>query len=206
MSVKEIIFPHFLHCCQETDDLYWKYIFEDFSYGRAPYGVYFTKGFMCCGFRGKEFSYKVDQNKPTPELFQEVKSILQTKLGIQSREDRQLQREKFDKSAAQLSLAECNDWNDVKRKEVRGLLLERFILDKCHGQTRSQTKKALATLMLSLQLKIISADNIILENGIILDIESWETLRESSIQEWDFDSKRKNESNGKKKIMSLWKE
>ena len=42
MSQKDIIFPHFLHCCQETKDVFWKYIFEDLSCGRAPYGVYFT--------------------------------------------------------------------------------------------------------------------------------------------------------------------
>ena len=205
MSVKEIIFPHFLHCCQETDDLFWKYIFEDFSYGRAPYGVYFTKGFMCCGFRGKEFSYKVDPNKPTPELFKEVKSILQIKLGIQSREDRQAQREKFNQASAQLSLSDCNDWNDVKRKEVRSILIENFVLKKMRDKNRSQIKRALAMLMLSLQLKILSGDNISIQNGQIVEIEGWQDIQDNGINNWKFDKKKKNESCSKKSIMSLWK-
>ena len=155
MSVKDIIFPHFLHCCQETKDLYWKYIFEDLSYGRAPYGVYFTKGFMCCGFKGKEFSYRVDPNKPTPDLFQEVKTILQKKLGIQSSSDILSKREQFDKTSDQLALNECNDWNLVKRKEVRCLILENFILSNNKDWSRSHSKKALSTLMLAIQLKIV---------------------------------------------------
>ena len=122
MSVKEIIYPHFLHCCQETEDLYWKYIFEDLSYGRAPYGVYFTKGFMCCGFKGKEFSYRVDPNIPVPQLFREVKTILKGKLGIQSSSDILSSREKFEKTSERLALHECSDWNLIKKKEVRCLL------------------------------------------------------------------------------------
>ena len=119
MSAKEIIYPHFLHCCQETEDLYWKYIFEDLSYGRAPYGVYFTKGFMCCGFKGKEFSYRVDPNIPVPQLFKEVKTILKSKLGIQSSSDILSSREKFEKTSERLALNECNDWNLIKKKEVK---------------------------------------------------------------------------------------
>jgi len=206
MSKKEIVFPHFLHCCQETTDLYWKYIFEDLSYARAPYGVYFTKGFMCCGFRGKEFSYRVDPNKPVPELYREVKHILQSKLDIQSADDRLNKREKFDNSTLNHALNECNDWNDVKRKEVRCLLLEKFILRESDTVPKATLKKAYATLMLAIQLKIIVNDDITLENGNVISIENWDTINGDTLSGWDFDTKKKPESNNnKRKVSSLWK-
>ena len=40
-----------------------KYIFEDLAYGKTPYGAYFNKDFLCCSFKGKEFSYKLDFKK-----------------------------------------------------------------------------------------------------------------------------------------------
>jgi len=206
MSKKEIVFPHFLHCCQETDDLYWKYIFEDLSYGRAPYGVYFTKGFMCCGFRGKEFSYRVDPYKAVPELFREVKSILQIKLDIQSADDRLNKRVKFDNTTLNQALNECNDWNDVKRKEVRCLLLENFILRNSNSWSKTKLKKAYSTLMLAIQLKIIVNDDIVLENGKVISIENWDSINGKTLCDWDFDTKKKPEShNNKRKVSALWK-
>ena len=127
---KEIPYPFFLHCCRETEDMYWKYIFEDLAYGKAPYGAYFAKGFLCCSFRGKEFSYKIDPNLTTVTLFNEVRNLLQTKLNIQSTIDRIAQRVIFDENSDAPCLQECCDWNLVKRKEVRNLLLYKYAIKK----------------------------------------------------------------------------
>ena len=191
MSAKEIIYPHFLHCCQETEDHYWKYIFEDLSYGRAPYGVYFTKGSMCCGFKGKEFSYRVDPNIPVPQLFKEVKTILKSKLGIQSSSDILSSREKFEKTSEQLALHECDDWNLLKKKEVRSLLLENFIISQNSGFNRAQQKKLLSSLMLAIQLKIINNDDISIYHGRVTEIKKWEKIQNSHLKDWDFNIKKK---------------
>ncbi len=191
MSAKEIIYPHFLHCCQETEDLYWKYIFEDLSYGRAPYGVYFTKGFMCCGFKGKEFSYRVDPNIPIPQLFKEVKTILKSKLGIQSSSDILSSREKFEKTSERLALNECNDWNLIKKKEVKCLLLENFIISQSKSLNRMQQKKLLSSLMLAIQLKIINNEDIIINEGRIVVIDKWEEIKLLHLKDWGFNIKKK---------------
>ena len=198
MNVKEIIFPHFLHCCQETDDHYWKYIFEDLSYGRAPYGVYFTKGFMCCGFKGKEFSYRVDPNIAVPQLFKEVKTILQTKLGIQSSNDILSSRERFEKTSARLALHECNDWNLIKKKEVRCLLLENFIISQGKNLNRVQQKKLLSSLMLAIQLKIVINDDITIQDGKVVEISKWGEIQNLHLKDWDFNMKKKSDSSKKK--------
>lgn len=194
MSVKEIIYPHFLHCCQETEDHYWKYIFEDLSYGRAPYGVYFTKGFMCCGFKGKEFSYRVDPNIPVPQLFREVKTILKGKLGIQSSSDILSSREKFEKTSERLALHECSDWNLIKKKEVRCLLLENFIISQSKSANRMLQKKLLSSLMLAIQLKIINNEDIIIHKGNVVEIQKWEKIKKLHLKEWDFNIKKKVKS------------
>ena len=194
MSVKEIIYPHFLHCCQETEDHYWKYIFEDLSYGRAPYGVYFTKGFMCCGFKGKEFSYRVDPNIPVPQLFREVKTILKGKLGIQSSSDILSSREKFEKTSERLALHECSDWNLIKKKEVRCLLLENFIISQSKSANRMLQKKLLSSLMLAIQLKIINNEDIIIHRGNVVEIQKWEKIKKLHLKDWDFNIKKKVKS------------
>ncbi len=191
MSAKEIIYPHFLHCCQETEDLYWKYIFEDLSYGRAPYGVYFTKGFMCCGFKGKEFSYRVDPNIPIPQLFKEVKTILKSKLGIQSSSDILSSREKFEKTSERLALNECDDWNLIKKKEVKCLLLENFIISQSKSLNRMQQKKLLSSLMLAIQLKIINNEDININEGRVVEIDKWEEIKVLHLKDWGFNTKKK---------------
>jgi hypothetical protein len=191
MSVKDIIYPHFLHCCQETEDHYWKYIFEDLSYGRAPYGVYFTKGFMCCGFKGKEFSYRVDPNIPVPQLFKEVKTILNGKLGIKSSSDILSTREKFEKTSERLALHECNDWNLLKKKEVRGLLLENFIISQNKNFNRIKQKRLLSSLMLAIQLKIINNEDINIYHGRVTEIKKWEKIQNTHLKDWDFNIKKK---------------
>ena len=191
MSAKEIIYPHFLHCCQETEDLCWKYIFEDLSYGRAPYGVYFTKGFMCCGFKGKEFSYRVDPNIPVPQLFKEVKKILKSKLGIQSSSDILSSREKFEKTSERLALNECNDWNLIKKKEVKCLLLENFIISQSKSLNRMQQKKLLSSLMLAIQLKIINNEDININEGRVVEIDKWEEIKVLHLKDWGFNTKKK---------------
>ena len=206
MSQKDIIFPHFLHCCQETKDVFWKYIFEDLSCGRAPYGVYFTKGFLCCGFKGKEFSYKVDPNKPIPELFTEVQEILKTKLGIQSINDREAQRKRFEKTSSDCCLSACNDWSDIKRKEVRCILLENFMTHYDSSWSRSRIKKALSCVLLLLQLKKITSNDIKIRNGRIEEIVNLEKYINLSLKDWKLDSKRKPDNKSKKKMISLWKE
>ena len=68
MSANELIYPIFLEVCKYADeDIFWKYVFEDLAYGRSPYGTYITKNFMCCNYKGKEFSYKIEVTKQ-PEV------------------------------------------------------------------------------------------------------------------------------------------
>ena len=61
---REIIYPIFLECCQFTDDKFWENVFEDLAYGKTPYGTYISKDFLCCSYKKKEFSYKIEKKLP----------------------------------------------------------------------------------------------------------------------------------------------
>lgn len=168
---REIVYPFFLHCCRETRDSFWRYVFEDLAYGKAPYGAYFSRGFLCCSFKGREFSYKVDPHRVTTQLFEEVRSILQERLGLRSCEDLRKQRDKFHESSLQKGLSECEDWSTVKRKETRSLLLTDYVLRLFPELKKSEIRKIYSLLSLALQMKLLVSDDLDIKNGRIVEIK-----------------------------------
>ena len=89
--------------------------FEDLAYGRTPYGTYIVKNFICCNYKGKEFSYKIDEEKSGEELYEELYSILYNKFGLLSFEDKQNLRTKFEQTQEQnLSFSNIS-WNSIKK-------------------------------------------------------------------------------------------
>ena len=105
VSQREIVYPYFLHCCSKTADHFWKYIFEDLSYGKTPYGSYINKNFLCCNFKGKNFSYKLDFNKTYDKTFNDIYDLFVKKLGILSPTDKFNKRKKFDKQSDDMSIS-----------------------------------------------------------------------------------------------------
>ena len=43
---KEIIHPIFLKIASSMEDTFWKYIYEDLSYGKCPYGIYIQNEYI----------------------------------------------------------------------------------------------------------------------------------------------------------------
>ena len=76
---KEIVYPIFLECLTFAEDNIWKNIFEDLAYGIAPYGTYISKNFLCCGYKDKEFSYKIDSSMNAQVLYTDIYNLI-TKL------------------------------------------------------------------------------------------------------------------------------
>ena len=61
---KEIQYPIFLKIANQMEDTFWKYIYEDMSYAKCPYGIYIQGDFLCCFMKEKEFSYRLDETNP----------------------------------------------------------------------------------------------------------------------------------------------
>ena len=75
---KDIVYPIFIECLQFTEDIFWENIFEDLAYGKTPYGTYISKDFLCCKYKKKDFSYKIERKDPKI-LYEEVYNLLANK-------------------------------------------------------------------------------------------------------------------------------
>ena len=84
---KEIVYPVFLECCEFATDSFWDNVFEDLAYGKTPYGTYINKNFLCCSYKNKEFSYKIERKEPI-ELYTDIYDLLTKKLGIMSHKEK----------------------------------------------------------------------------------------------------------------------
>ena len=124
---KEIAYPIFLECCPYTEGRFWSYVFEDLAYGKPPYGAYISNGFLCCGQRHKSFSYKIEGKDPKL-VYDEVFTLLSKRLGVLSPQDKIQQRKLFSDYGNTLRNSRTK-WGSIRRKKVKELLLELFVLD-----------------------------------------------------------------------------
>jgi hypothetical protein len=168
---KEIIFPLFLECCQYTTDIFWENIFEDLAYGKPPYGTYISKGFLCCSYKKKEFSYKIERK--TPEiLHSDIYLLLKNKLGLLS------QKEKIKKRAAFQNIEETmnetrKSWSKIRKKNIKDLLIEQFVINMRykHFLSIAQSRYLLSLIFIAMVFKVITSNDIDYQNGVILGID-----------------------------------
>lgn len=183
----ELIYPKFLAASQYAKNTFWKYIFEDLAYGRTPYGTYIVKNFICCNYKGKEFSYKIDEEKSGEELYEELYSILYNKFGLLSFEDKQNLRTKFEQTQEQnLSFSNIS-WNSIKKKNIKNLLIENFVIDvkKKYSLTFVQTRELLSYINIGLVFKTITADDINYSDGKIHSIDGFKFKKNKIIIDRD---------------------
>ena len=182
---KEIIYPVFLECCQYTDDTFWENIFEDLAYGKAPYGTYISKDFICCSYKKKEFSYRIEK-KDVKTIYTEVYNLLTRKLGLLS------QREKVKKRKAFTDLEEIikesrKSWSDIKKKNMKELLIELYVtrMKIKHSLSIKQARYLLSVIMLALAFKVITGDDIEYVNEHIVHIDGIDFTNKQVIVERD---------------------
>ena len=158
MPSNELLYPVFLECCKQTDNTFWKYIFEDLAYGIAPYGTFITKNFLCCTYKNKEFSYKIEQDKDPEIIYNEIKNLLINKLGLLSQEDRTSYRSIFNN----INENESNDtWQSIKKKGIKNILIENYVI-YCKNKymlTVTQTKNLLSSIILGTIFKTITNED-----------------------------------------------
>ena len=170
---KEIIYPFIIECCKYTNDSFWKSIFEDLAYAVTPYGVYINKDFLTCGYKDKEFSYKI-QKKDPKELYDDIYNIFKNKLGLMSRDE--IIKKRTDVDNMKDDIKKCTEWSTIKKKNIKDLLIEKFALNMKakHSLTLPQTRHLVSIIFLAFIFKVIISDDITINNGIIERIEGIE--------------------------------
>ena len=168
---KEILYPVFLECLQFINDAFWENIFEDLAYGKTPYGTYINKDFLCCNYKNKEFSYKIEKKDPKT-LYNDIYSLLGKKLGILSIRDKT--NRQIDFQNIENELKECRkNWANIRKKNIKDLLIERYVLNMKNKYSLSykQAQTLLSTIFIGLVFKVISVKDIKYSDGNITEID-----------------------------------
>lgn len=170
--MSDIVYPFFLECCEYTDDSFWKFVFEDLAYERPPIGTYINKHFLCCNYRGKEFSYKIDKTKHPEVLYNDIHSLLFEKFGLLSDKDKANRRRLFDNKQDELKKINASCWKSIKKKSIRQKIIENFVIDmkKQHNLSIPQSKRLLSIIIIGLIFKTITSDDIEYTSGKIMSI------------------------------------
>lgn len=168
---KEIVYPIFLECVQYTTDTFWKTVFEDLSYGKTPYGTYISKDFICCGYKDKDFSYKIERKDPK-QVYEEVYLLFNQRLGILSSKEKI--KRKLDFNKMEEDIQETNKkWSDIKKKNIKDLLIEMYVIkmQEKHFLSIKQTRYLLSLIFIAMVFKVITAKDIHYKDGEIQSID-----------------------------------
>ena len=168
MGINKLIYPVFLSCCEFSKDNFWKFIFEDLAYGNCPYGTYIIKNYMCCNYKGKEFSYKIDPKKDPKIIYEDIYDILHNKFGLLSNKDKKHNRELFFSKGK-----EDDEILTIKKKYIRLVLVEEFIenMTKKYKLPFKKMCELYSTIILGLSLKSINKNSIVIKDNSIKSIE-----------------------------------
>lgn len=171
---KEIIYPIFLECCQYTTDAFWENVFEDLAYGKTPYGTYISKDFLCCSYRKKDFSYKIER-KEAKKVYDEVHTLLVNKLGLISPQERVKQKKLFDEYENTMRFSR-NSWSSIRKKSIKELLIELFVtrMKNKYSLTLKQSRHLLSVIFIAMVFKVITSDDIEYCDGSIQSIDGIE--------------------------------
>ena len=171
MIKKDIIYPIFLECCHYADDTFWENVFEDLAYGKAPYGTYFSKNHLCCSYKKKEFSYKIEK-KDSNILYKEIYTLLTKRVGLLSQIDKTNIKKNFLDLEDTIKDSRKN-WNDIKKKNMKDLLIELFVtrMKEKYLLNIKQARHLLSIILVAMVFKVITTDDINYNNFHIESID-----------------------------------
>ena len=196
----EIIYPIFLNCYNLSDDIIWKKIFENLSYGITPPGIFIKKNFLYSNYN-KNCIYKIDQNKNEELLFNEIYNLFKFKFCIFNQKDKIIKQKDL-QNPQQYFINKYKKWTDIKKKSIKDLLIEKYIINmkKKYNLSYKQAKYLLSYLFLALTFKMITSKDIEYKNGIIekivgIDFTDKNFILHKKISEFNFDTIYSNDLN-----------
>ena len=182
---KEIVYPVFLECSRYAVDSFWENVFDDLAYGKSPYGTYISKDFLCCKYKKKEFSYKIER-KDSEILYKEVFDLLYNTLGLVSHKDKIKKRDAFILAENVLKESRKN-WNDIKKKNIKDLLIELYVIDMKNkfSLTLVQTRYLASIIFTAIIFKVIGCKDIEYTDGRIDNIDGIDFVSKQIMVERD---------------------
>ena len=161
-----LLYPIFLTCTQFVeDDNYWKSLYEDFAYGQCPYGMFISNDYLCCNYKNRKFSYKINQNKNPHDFYLEINNIL-LNFGLQSKQDT------LSNKSLSLNNTDFPNWKSIKKKSIKKSLIEKFIIEKSKQYNINEytSRKLYNQIILGMLLKTILSSDVTCYNIDIYNI------------------------------------
>lgn len=168
---KEILYPIFLECVQYAEDIFWETIFEELAYGKTPCGCYINKEFLCCAYKGKEFSYKITRKHPE-KIYTDIYNLLTEKLGILSQKEKV--RKKIIFAEFEKTIKESRyEWTNIRKKSIKDVMYEKYVIDmqKKFSLNSLQTKYLLSLIIIAIMFKAITSKDIVFNGNKIENIK-----------------------------------
>ena len=181
---KEIIYPIFVQCCPFARDSFWENVFEDLAYGKCPYGTYISKDFLCCSYKNKNFSYKIEKKVSPEVLYNEIYILFTEKLGLLSQKDK-IQKKKAFVDLEDNMKKSRTLWSDIRKKNIKDLLIELYVthVKSKHSLSLKQAKNLLSIIIIAMVFKVITNNDIQYENGRIQHINGIDFVKKQVIIE-----------------------
>jgi len=168
-----LLYPIFLQCIPYCHDPYWDFLFEDMAYGKPPFGTFLNQNYLYCNHKGKEFSYRIDPQKNAEEVYKDVYSILNNKIGMRS----ELEKRK-DQDNMMIDLTRKN-----KKRVIRDSMIEKFLLKQKikHRYTNNLIRKIFSIIIIGLLFKTITIHDIIYKNEDIISIKGFSFMKNQKV-------------------------
>ncbi len=170
-----ITHPIFLACREKTEDLFWKGIFENLAYGKAPRGVYLKGNCLYSVTKKKEFTYNFE-NQLADKIYTEVFALL-TGYGVKTKGELSRKKQAFDQYQQTNSTRKSeNLWAKIKKKNVRDDLIQEYVLSckKEYHLSDEKTKELYFFITTGIVFKIFTGVDVVLAEGYIETIHGVE--------------------------------
>jgi hypothetical protein len=180
---KDVVYTVLQECFKIETDTAWKEIFNNMSRGVCPKGIIIQNGTIVGSISKKNLAKYSFLNQDPADIIINIKNLYSNLLNIQS--DNTKRNREFDNINEQYNDFLYMDWRSIKKKALKELLFQNFILDlKNKNNLRSNAAKSGYEILCNAfyiykthknidveycEGKIISIRDIVIENNIIVN-------------------------------------
>lgn len=171
MKHRILSYPIFLTCLPLITDKLWKNIFEDLAYGICPSGVYIVNNTLVS--KSKTFSYTIHPDLGCEELYHDIVSLFSDKILVsQKKQHHSLFYKEMELITQNRPVIDT--WRKIKKKSVKDMIVQNYLIyiSKKYNLTDLQAKKIYNFLNIAFMLKLIENDDIVCQNGMIVQIKN----------------------------------
>lgn len=175
---RSAIYPLFIECQKYIVDEFWRTLIEACSHGKFPKGMKYNPHSNVITVKTSNSSqYEVfDTSLPPEVLYKLLLKIFRSKLNIYSPNDIRIQKEKLEKIRKTQEIVIDKEWKDIKPRSFKDIFLINYTIkmQTTHNLSDQATRSIYNSINLAFQYKQLISDDIVYENGKILNIKNME--------------------------------